>query len=562
MSKEVLPSKEEILGYECRFAVFAQNRHSEHDLHVIKEIIHTKDGRKIPNLRKIYDYKRPFWVASKANRKYTQPKEFEEESKLKRFETTQSRLPIAIARALGKPGFSGNMRSLYETPYLYGADILSTALIKEKYLSTFPELITPFSVAAFDTEKDMINGTEEINIATISFKDRVYTAVVKSFLAGYADVQNRLHQTLDKYLGEYVKKRNITWEVEVVDSDIDIIINCMNKMHAWMPDFVNIWNINFDVPLMEKSLRAKGVDPADVFSHPSVEKEFRFFRYKQGPNQKVTDSGKVMPLKPAEQWHTLYTPAASYFIDGMCTYQKLRIANGSEPSYSLDAILNKELGIRKLKFKEAEHVKKAQWHMLMQKDYPFEYVVYNVFDCISLEELDEKTRDLQFSLPLFSGFSDFANFKSQPRRLVDKLHFKCLREGKVIGVTSSLLKSDLDKETIPISDLIVTLPSELRTNNGIQCIKENETLRTNVYMYAADLDIASSYPSNEAVLNIGKDTTRKEVCSVENKTWEEVKMQTLNLSGGYTNAIEVCTELLNMPTLDTLLEAFNKNRGR
>lgn len=486
MVKQTLPPKEEILGYECRFVTFCQNRRSDRDLHVVKEIIHTKDGRQIPNIRKIYDYKRPFWIATKSNRKYTQNKEWEDIEKLKKFETTQSRLGIAISRALGKPGFSGDIRKLYNDPYLYGADILSTALIKERYMRSFPDLTTPFSVACFDTEKDMKNGTDQINMATISFKDRVYTAVDKSFFEGHSNVIDRLHKAMDKYLSEYVTKRKINWQVELVDSDTDVIIHCMNKMHEWKPDFMAIWNINFDVPLMEKSLRDKGIDPADVFSDPSVEKEFRFFRYKQGPNKKVTDSGKVMPLKPAEQWHTLYTPSSAYFIDAMCVYQKLRIANGSESSYALDAILNKELGIRKLKFKEAEHLQKADWHIFMQTNYPFEYVIYNVFDCISMEELDEKTNDLQFSLPLFSGYSDFANFKSQPRRLADKLHFFCLERNKVIGVTSENLKTELDQKTIPLTDLIVTLPAELRTNNGLQCILENPNMRTSIYAHAAD----------------------------------------------------------------------------
>lgn len=492
MSITELPKKEDILGYECRFAVFCQNRYSENDLHVIKEIIHTKDGRQIPNIRKIYDYKRPFWVAKPAHRKYTQHREWEDVDNLKKFETKQSRLGTSIARALGQPGFNGDIRKLYDSPYVYGADILSTALIKHRYLKSFPNLITPYSVACFDTEKDMKLGTEEINMATISFKKKVYTAINKSFFEGYSDIIPRLRKTMDKYLSEYITKRNIEWEVELVDSDVDIVIKCMNKMHEWKPDFMAIWNMNFDVPLMEESLRKKGIDPADVFSDPSVEKEFRFFRYKQGPNKKVTDSGKVMPLKPAEQWHTLYTPCSSYFIDAMCAYQKIRMQEGSEPSYALDAILNKELGIRKLNFKEAEHLDKVDWHIFMQSKYPFEYVIYNVFDCISMEELDEKTTDLSFTLPLFSEASDFANFKSQPRRLVDKLHFECLDKGKVIGVTSQKLKSELDTMTVPLTDLIVTLPAELRTNEGLKCIAENPNLSTNIYTMVADENLSRS----------------------------------------------------------------------
>jgi len=560
MKDTVLPPKEDILGYECRFVVFCQNKYSEDDMHLVKEIIHLKDGRQIPHLRKLYNYQRPFWVAKKACRNYTQPKEWANIEDLREFKSTQSRLGFSIAKALEKPGFTGDIRSLYKSPYLYGADILSTALIKQRYIKHFPDLITPYSIACFDTEKDMAKGTGQINMATISFKERVFTAIDKSFFEGYTDVLNRLQQALMKYLGDYVKKRNITWEVKLVDSDTDVIISCMNKMHEWKPDFLAIWNMNFDVPLMVESLKKKNINPAWVFSDPSIENEFKFFRYKQGPNKKITDSGVVMSLKPAEQWHTVYTPSSSYFIDAMCVYQKLRIAEGSEQSYALDAILNKELGIRKLKFKEAEHLTKADWHIFMQEKYPFEYVIYNVFDCISMEELDEKTSDLQFSLPLFSGPSDFANFKSQPRRLVDNLHFVCLDQNKVIGVTSTELKSDLDTKTVPVSELIVTLAPTLRTQEGLKCIAENPNLRTNIYTNVADLDVSSSYPSNQAVFNISKETTKKELISVEGKEWSDVKLQTINLSGGYTNAVEFCTELLDLPTLDTLLDQFKEDQ--
>ena len=75
------------------------------------------------------------------------------------------------------------------------------------------------------------------------------------------------------------------------------------------------------------------------------------------------------------------------------------------------------------------------------------------------------------------------------------------------------------------------------------------------------LDISSSYPTNESVLNISKETTRRELCSIENKEWSDVKYQTLNLSGGYTNAVEFATELLDLPKLSTLLNEFKKHNA-
>lgn len=80
-------------------------------------------------------------------------------------------------------------------------------------------------------------------------------------------------------------------------------------------------------------------------------------------------------------------------------------------------------------------------------------------------------------------------------------------------------------------------------------------------MYIKTLDISSSYPTNQSVLNISKETTKKELMFIENKEWSDVKMQTINLSGGYTNAVEVCTELLDLPNLSTLLKEFTNMNG-
>ena len=63
-------------------------------------------------------------------------------------------------------------------------------------------------------------------------------------------------------------------------------------------------------------------------------------------------------------------------------------------------------------------------------------------------------------------------------------------------------------------------------------------------------------PNGGAVFNISKETTRKELVEIEGISEYTRRMQGINLSAGQTNAVEVCVGLFNMPTLDTLLEAF------
>jgi hypothetical protein len=478
----------QIVGYECRFAVYCPPTGNEDstDYHLVKEIIHYSDKTTKPNVRLIRDFKRPFWITRKGFQNHQQKKEWEELEKVVRFECTQTNLARSISRALNQYGFKGSLRQLFRNPYIYGADILSTAVLKRSYQDKFPTLLTEYTEAAFDVETDTIRGTDEIIMATLSYGSRVITCIQKSFVEGYADVENQLRTRLIKYLGPYVEKRKINWEVKFVDREVDIVIECFKKAHEWEPDFVAIWNIDFDLTKMLKALERAGIEPKNVFCDPSVPEKYKFFKYEQGNKQKVTASGKVTPIKPAMQWHVVYCPSSFYFIDAMCAYRHIRNGEAEKPSYALDAILEENLGIRKLKFEEANGLTGIDWHQFMQEKYPLEYVIYNVFDCVSMEELDEKTNDLRLSLPMMSGCSDFKNFKSQPRRLADNLHYYALENNRVIGTTSDQMTDEVDKETLGLDHWITTLPAHLVMDNGLRIIQENEFLSTNIRGHVAD----------------------------------------------------------------------------
>lgn len=477
------------LAIECRFAHYSKSAEDHTDLHFVKEVQHiqNEDGTTtlVPKTRLVYDWKRPFYVTKKGLQKHQMRKEWEDLENLNRFEATQNNLVFAAAKALGKPWFKGSLRDLHDSPYLYGTDITSTALLKQSYMDRW-DVVTPYSNAVFDTETDVIHGTNEIIMATISFKSKVFTAVKKDFVASQADALNRIYKLADKHLSEYLQKRKIKLEVLLVDTEIQIIQETMKQAHAWQPDFLSVWNLPFDMDkILEACERAK-IDPADLLNDPAVPKAFRHFKFKKGAAKKTTASGKVMNYKPAARWHTVFSPASFYWIDAMSAYRQIRAGSPEEPSYSLDAILTKHLKLTKLKFQEAEAYTGLAWHQFMQQHYPLEYVVYNQFDCISMEMLDEKTLDLQLSLPMFAGCSDFQHFNSQPRRTADKLHAFCLKHGKVIGCTSGEMTEENDAETIGLSGHIVALPAELVADNGLKLIEEHPNLRTNLRAHVAD----------------------------------------------------------------------------
>jgi hypothetical protein len=523
---------------ECRFAFYSKSNEQDDytDIHLVKEAVYDPStGLVKPNIKIIENYERSFYVTKKGLRDHTQKKEWTEYDNTDEFRSTQTNLQFAVAKAIGKPWVKGGLRELSASPFLYGTDILSTSMIKQEYRDK-NKRVTPYSNAVFDTETDVLHGTGAIMMATISFKDKVFTAVQKKFVEGYADPVARIQVLAQRHLKEYISKRNITIEVVIVDKEIDIVKATIAKAHAWKPDFLSVWNLEFDMDKVIDACLKAGVDIATILSEPSLPNRYKNFKFKKGAAKKTTASGKVMNYKPSQRWHTVFCPASFYWIDAMSTYRQVRTGEPEEPSYGLDAILNKKLKIGKMTdiVPESEKYTGLEWHVFMQSKYPLEYVVYNMFDCISMEILDEETKDLQLSLPMFAGCTDFQHFNSQPKRASDRLHY------------------------FDLSGHIVMLPAHLRTDSGLKIIEENSEITTNIYCAVADLDIEGSYPNGECVFNISKETTSKELISIEGISDEMQRAQAINLSSGKSNAVEIATTLFKLPTFDKLLEEFEK----
>ncbi len=456
MSKRAPITKDDILGIETRHATYCYPpKNGMPDMHVVKEIVHTKDGRKIPHVRLMENYQIPYWITKKGMRNHKEKKESEKQEHLDYFESTRAKMLYDIKgklwpekqRSLNDDNFNLK-KQVYLSPYLYGVDIMSTATLKKKQNDRFPELSSPNSVAATDTETDMLHGTEEIIMQTISFKERVFTAIKSSFLKGRVDPEARLQEMLIQYLGDDVKERNIKWEIQFVDTAADVVVAVMDKAHQWKPDFLAIWNKEFDMRKMLEALKAADIDPANVFSDPKVPYAYRHFDFKLGSPTRIKSDGTTMSLTPSQRWHVTTCPASFVVIDAMCAYRQIRTGEQEEPSYSLDYLMDLNIKRQKLKFDKAEGYHHKEWHEFMQLMYPLEYVVYNVFDCVGMEILDEKTTDLAIKISMFSGCTDYANFPSQPKRLCNEFHWHLLENGEVLGTTSSEMRDANDARTV------------------------------------------------------------------------------------------------------------------
>lgn len=588
-----------IVGREPRHIIYSKARDgSMNDCLTIKENLHHPDGTYTPAVRTVVNLERSFYLTKPGMRTHKDKLEYEDIANVQRYKSTEIELVNRIYGAENRiPPKRNDLRTASESPYLYGTDIRTPVLYKNRMMAEFEKTEAKeqkYNVAAMDSETDMINGTERIIMLSVTFGKRCFLAVDKNYIHqidGYErrvkeksvkliskivkENEEKLERLLakdpevkgkktrhQKKLVEILKKRfpddwdpnsenGLNIEIQLVDNDFECTKVCVDKLHEWKPDFVVFWNMVFDIEKMLLSFDNAGpLLPEDVFSDPEVPPIFRRAEWKKGANAKKTASGKYQPLHWAEQWHTFFTTSSFYFIDSGCTFRKIRVAKGIEPSYKLDYITKKYVGVGKLKFGPADHKKEGDWHILMQREYFEEYAVYNIFDNVILELLDEITLDVSTTLPFNCEYSEFSTYPSQPKRTCDQLYFELAEQQRIIASSPGDMEDELDKYVVGMEDWIVTLQPHLVESDGVRLFADAPDIISKLFTDTADLDLTGAYPWTEIISNLSKGTTRRELSRIRGVSENDKRQATINMMFARTNAYEITALLWKIPSFE------------
>lgn len=586
----IADQEEEIVARECRFSVHVPRKTpQDEDWHIVKEIVHFKSGRSECRLRALKNYTRPMWITKPHMRNHKEKKETEHVNNLLTKKVIQSDLRTEIAKALGKAWSREGIRELCASPYVYGTDVPSTCIIKQiLYRKLWPNKVTPFSVCTFDTETSMFDEDGTIIVASCAFKNNVLLIVRKDQIEGYSDPVSRFNAVCNKYLYErYAKDGKLPFEIEffIADDEISIVKEAFKRIHAWKPDFLAIWNLDFDVTKVLGACKRAGIDPEDILCDPSLPKHMRRCYYKRGQVRQVTASGKSKPLAPSAQWHTLFLTASFYVICAMASYRLLRLSKQELPDYGLDTVLKANKLGGKFSFKEADGYEKDALHKFMQSKHIFEYLVYAIGDAWEMIALENKTKDLQSTLPGHAASTDFYEFNSQPKRLRNAMFWDFMeKHQRVVGTVGPKKKievvekvvdydgdgfddEDMDEgDDMPGEDMhvldrrgwVLTLHSHLNVP-GLKLIKGEPFIDTLIRAFTYDSDAVSAYPRCVIVSNYSKATTRKEPTRIRGIDESVFRLQNLNMVLGNVNANDYGRTMMGLPRSRQLFEDFMKD---
>lgn len=541
---------------EMRFGIHYPYMIDGNDCHLVK-LVHTyDDNTQSSEIKIIENFMVPYWVTKERYRNHKQTKSWEEERKLQKRETTRIDMVKNIGRTL-RFRRAKSLRELFSSPYLYGANISSLALLKNKYNNGVSP--TPYTVAAYDIETNTDDDT--ILMASIAMLEqensnmegKLYLAVVESYTETDTEgLQDRIELKLTRLLGPKMDLSKWSIDIEVVKNEIEVVRETIGKAHEWSPDFLAIWNVSFDMGKILECCERWGIDPADIFTDPLLDPKYKYFKWKPGQTVKVTTGGDRRPIPYSDQWHVANCASSFYIIDAMAVYRRLRLAAPLVPGgYSLDNILDRELKERKLKIPEADKYTGLAWHQFMTRNYKDEYIIYNMWDTISMLYLEKKTNDLSINLPMYSGYNEFDTFSSSTRVMGAQIYFYLREKGMVPGTPDPNIEND--PLLLGLRGWISTLPATHIVDNGLKVIEEYPECRTNIRAAVFDADAVSSYPSDITALNVSKETCARELISVEGIDKETMRKENMNLIMSGSSEPTYCRSMFGLPTYTDLM---------
>lgn len=546
---------------------------------VVKMHMHYADGTVKPALEVIRNPKRTFYVTKKGLQDtHTEKKEWEDLTSLDEFTCANADLPREVFKALNGYYPRGHvpLRNLYSSPYLYGADVSIETLMKAAYSKAFISLDvkpSPLTVGMFDTETSMeVDNYKELIMASVTHENIVYTSVLKrNFFykdkegnrkpGNIADLKALAHTCLDPQkvfpnpkVQKILKGRKFELNFHVADEPIDILRWIFDKIHTHKTDFMGVWNLPFDMEIILKTCKDAGVDPAEILCEPKLPSDFKKIRFNEDPGRAADHFSR--------RWHWLYAPAATQWYDAMCLYSILRIVSGFEASYSLDYVLRKnEISDGKLKFKDRvpdmDDMSQADWHRYMQRNCPYEYIVYNIFDVVGLQVMEWMNNDVP-GLHVLIGNTPLQNFNKQTRRSADALYFKCLDRKKVTATTSTA--EDDDSVEIAKQGGAV-LPPERTFNAGMRAIRESPHRETYAHAHVNDIDLSAIYPNAEMAGNICRETKLATMLRIMGRPSMDMRTYASMMISLKENSVVMGKEFYGLPGYEEMTDLFGKHQA-
>lgn len=474
-------------------------------------------------------------------RTHTYNKNYERKENLYKRRVKYKDIIYEIANDMGDAGrrklqdcfVTGNYKALQEFyiyPYVYGADYDIRAWYRykwmEKYDNNRPKKITKgyldievdimetvkpdpvfcpidlvtiidgetktsytFSLIGVEcVEKDMENMTEdekvEENIRRQLYASRL--AQQEYYSNNIDELEEEAHKLFDEsYPG-------FEYNFYFYRDERKMLVHLFQLINKLKLDFIEIWNMPFDIPFIINRLEVLGLNPAEVMCHPDFPIKQCWFK---------TDHINFQVKNKSDFFHlSSYT----IFTDQMRNYAAIRKGSKELRSHKLTYIAHEEIKDEKLDYSEEGTIRTLSYRNFLR------YVLYNIKDVLLQWGIEERTNDLDtFYVTSYKNITPYESEFKQTVKLRNVQYLSFMNQGLVPGenVNGFLYnyreeKEDDDDENddkkTKFEGALVGNPL-LIDNFGMELFNKKSN---NIFRYSIDMDMSRFYPSSIGAMNI------------------------------------------------------------
>lgn len=480
-------------------------------------------------------------------RNYTYNKNHEFISNLDRKTVKYKDIIFAIAHEMGDVGkqklqdcfATGNYKALKEFmmyPYVFGADYDIRVLWRYQWMKHFenktPKVITR---GALDIEVDIMESNGDTNpvicpIDLITLIDMETNTSYTFALIGIECVEKDMSMMSSLEKEKEIKRRemyksrleqqeyivnhqdelqkevhalfdesypDMKYNFYFYKDERKMLVHLFQLINTLKLDFIQIWNMPFDIPYIKERMEVLGLDPVEIMSHPDFPvKECRFKK-----------DVRNFAVKNKNDWFNL--TSYTIFVDQMRNYAAIRKSQQELRSNKLTYIAKRELNDEKLDYSEDGNIKTLSYNNYLK------YILYNIKDVLLQCGIENRTTDLEtFYATSYKNLTPYESIFKQTVKLRNVQYKSFMGRDIVPGTNINALmynyevkqndSDDDDEDESEFEGALVGNPL-LINDFGVKLFNHHTN---NIFDYSIDFDMGAFYPSSIIAMNIDPSTLK------------------------------------------------------
>ena len=318
---------------------------------------------------------------------------------------------------------------------------------------------------------------------------------VNNFRKLLKEIRNECIEEIIKHKSnpELVHSFNFNFKFFLMDNEKDLIIKYFDIIKELKPDFVGIWNINYDMIMIKNRAAKLGLNMADLISNNIISPEYRYFDHVEDKDR--YDSKKQTHY--SRYFDKIFSSSITQWYCQMSLHSNLR-KRFLEKDYKLGTIGSKYAYIKKLDLEsKGYHVSNVY-----VKNFKV-FLDYAIIDPIVQFMIERMNNDIPRYMINCRNTKFFNGIKKTYGIKNDLCTFLKYTKNEIVGNNKSY---DI-VEAIP--GAIIASPNNI-ARKGIELLG----VKTHIYRNAVDFDIASEYPTLLISYNILKTTIYGRIINV------------------------------------------------